>query len=302
MTTSLCHSLQHLCKGRQACCPAIPSQWPSGNNPLFETYGTAKMILVILVVLITATTGWSQSKSPSNKNNLVGHEDREGAIIQFHAPQKEVYLLFSAHDFGEGGTHIARVLTRQRAGGSFFFTGDFLRNTKYKKLIRRLKKHGHYIGSHSDKHLLYNDWVKRDSLLVTKDEFDNDLQNSLNELDNHGIKSGKWYLPPYEWYNHSIVQWSKEHGLTVINFTPGTVTNADYTTPDMKNYRSSDHLLQRLFDVESTKGLAGNMILIHLGTDAKRTDKFYFKLDEMIKVLRGKGYQMKALPYEGTTN
>ncbi|OJU22767.1 MAG: hypothetical protein BGN92_04410 [Sphingobacteriales bacterium 41-5] len=85
--------------------------------------------------------------------------------------------------------------------------------------------------------------------------------------------------------------------MTVINFTPGTGTNADYTTPEMKNYRSSDELLKKLFEVENDKGLSGNFILIHLGTDAKRTDKFYFKLDEIIKRLKSKGYHVKSLPY-----
>ena len=224
-------------------------------------------------------------------------KDGEGAIIKMPAKEKEVYLLFSAHDFGEGGNHIAKTLKRNKVGGSFFFTGDFLREKKNKKLIKRLIKNGHYIGSHSDKHLLYNDWTKRDSLLVSKKEFEVDLQNSLIQLNKLGIKKGEWYLPPYEWYNDSIVKWSKENGLTVINFTPGTGTNADYTTPGMKNYRSSEQLMHRLFEVEKEKGLAGNLLLIHLGTDAARTDKFYYRLDEIIKRLRQQGYVLKKLPY-----
>ena len=224
-------------------------------------------------------------------------KDKAGAIIKMPAFGKNIYLLFSAHEFGEGGKHIAETLKRNRAGGSFFFTGDFFRNKKNKPLIKRLVKDRHYIGVHSDKHLLYNDWVKRDSLLVTKDEFEYDLQNSLKELMRSGAKRGEWFLPPYEWYNDSIVKWSRENGLTVINFTPGTGTNADYTYPGMNNYRSSEQLLEKLYEIEQEKGLAGNLLLIHLGTDKRRKDKFYFKLDEIIKTLKAKGYNFVSLPF-----
>ncbi|MEZ4764225.1 MAG: hypothetical protein R3C26_13910 [Calditrichia bacterium] len=39
-----------------------------------------------------------------------------------------------------------------------FFTGDFYRNRANKKLIEHLRKDGHYLGAHSDKHLLYATW------------------------------------------------------------------------------------------------------------------------------------------------
>lgn len=255
----------------------------STNEPTMD--GTASL---------TYYLGKQQQKGSSNLRR-----DNYGAIIQFPSTEKNIYLLFSAHDFGEGGDHIAQTLQRNKVAGNFFFTGDFLRDSKNKKLIQKLVKEGHYIGSHSDKHLLYNDWGKRDSLLVTKKEFETDLQNSISELNKLGIKKGDWYLPPYEWYNEDIVKWSNEKGLRVINFTPGVGTNADYTTPYMKNYRTSAQILQKLFDVERQKGLAGNIVLIHLGTDEKRTDKLYYKLDEIIEKLSRSGYKFSRLPYSG---
>ena len=224
-------------------------------------------------------------------------KDQHGGIVKMPSKQKEVYLIFSAHDFNEGGDYIANTLKRNGVVGSFFLTGDFLLNPNNKKLVQKLVKDGHYIGSHSDKHLLYNDWSNPDSLLVTKREFEIDLRNSFFEFNKFGIPKGKWYLPPYEWYNDSVVSWCKENGLTVINFTPGTGTNADYTYPGMNNYRSSEQILKKLFEVEQERGLTGNLILIHLGTDERRKDKFYYKLDEIIRRLKAKGYQLKSLPY-----
>ena len=221
--------------------------------------------------------------------------DKEGGVIKIDSDKKHVYLLFSAHEFAEGGKHVVETLARNKVKGNFFFTGDFLRNKKHCALLQQLHRQGHYIGSHSDKHLLYADWTKRDSLLVSKDSFKTDLEKSLEQLRKLNIESGKWYLPPYEWYNKQIVEWCKELGLTVLNFTPGTGTNADYTWPGLKNYRSSGDLLQHLFKLDE-KILGGSLLLIHLGTDPRRKDKFYNKLDIIIKHLQKNGFMIKKLP------
>lgn len=222
------------------------------------------------------------------------HKDTEGAVIGM--PGKKVYLLFSAHDKGEGGVYIQQVLKKQGVKASFFFTGDFLRDPQFRPQVLQLKKEGHYIASHSDKHLLYNDWKRRDSLLVSKEQFITDLNNAYQTLAEMGISRGRWFLPPYEWYNKAIVAWAREQGLTVINFTPGTGTNADYTWPEQSNYKSSAQLLTHLKKVESAKGLAGNFLLIHYGTDERRTDKFYHQLEAIIRFLRARGYQLDRLP------
>ena len=54
-------------------------------------------------------------------------------------------------------------------------------------------------------------------------------------------------------------------GLSVVNFTPGIRTNADYTAPDMPNYLSSDEILHSLyqFEKENSHRLNGCIILIH---------------------------------------
>lgn len=204
--------------------------------------------------------------------------------------------MFSAHDRGEGGPLINKILRKNNVKASFFFTGDFIRDPQFRPLVLQLKKDGHYIASHSDKHLLYNDWDKRDSLLVTKDSFTTDLNAVYKELAKLGIQKGQWLLPPYEWYNKQIVGWAKENGFTVINFTPGIGTNADYTWPQLKNYKSSKMLMDRLKQYEGENGLGGCFILIHYGTDEKRVDKFYDHLDAIIKWVRLKGYALDRLP------
>ena len=160
-------------------------------------------------------------------------------------------------------------------------------------------KDGHYLGPHSNEHLLYCDWNQRDSLLVSRDEFVNDLLRNYSEMQKAGIKKeeAKFFIPPYEWYNDSIAAWTKDLGLQLINYTPGTKSTADYTYPELKNYRGSEEIYNSIVDHEkkSSSGLNGFILLLHIGTDPKRTDKFYKRLPELIKNLKAKGYQFQTV-------
>jgi peptidoglycan/xylan/chitin deacetylase (PgdA/CDA1 family) len=223
--------------------------------------------------------------------------DPHGAIIRTDTTRKVVYFISSADEFGEGAQKILDILSEKKVKASFFLTGNFLRNPKFREVIVKMKEGGHYIGPHSDRHLLYNTWEKRDSLLVTAEQFRKDVKDNLKELSKAGINSRdvRYFLPPYEWYNDQISEWSREMKLQVINFTPGTGTNADYTTPNMPNYKSSDELLTRLLSFEKNNrlGLKGAIILIHLGTHPDRFDKFYDKLGYLIDELSSRGYEFE---------
>lgn len=205
-------------------------------------------------------------------------------------------MVFTADEFGDGGESILKTLQQQNIHGSFFFTGNFYKNTSFKTIIKKLQRNGNYLGSHSDKHLLYCDWAKRDSLLVTKQQFKEDLQNAYSKLDEWNIdkEQASYFLPPYEWYNDSIAAWTKEMGLRLVNFSPGTRSNADYTYPAMGNkYVSSDAIFKSILQYEGTSknGLNGFILLSHFGTDPRRTDKFYDRLPALIKELKVRGYQ-----------
>jgi peptidoglycan/xylan/chitin deacetylase (PgdA/CDA1 family) len=178
--------------------------------------------------------------------------------------------------------------------GSFFLTGNFLRNPEFQSVVQQMRAEGHAIGPHSDRHLLYNSWENRDSLLVSEKEFRKDLKANMKELREAGTgkRKVKFFLAPFEWYNREIAEWSRETGLTLINFTPGTGTNADYTTPGMGGYKSSDVLWDHLsrFEERNRLGLKGAIILVHLGTHPDRQDKFYNRLGDLIDELRRRGY------------
>ncbi len=218
----------------------------------------------------------------------------EGGIVRGDVSNKKLALIFTGGDFADGGLHIRAVLSEKDVKAGFFFTGDFYRSGEKKALVRGLVADGHYLGPHSDKHLLYCDWADRSKTLITRDAFERDILANYAIMAEYGIRKqdAPYFIPPYEWYNKEIVTWSAGLGLSLFNFTPGTSSNADYTTPDMPNYLSSDVIYDRIlaYEKKDPKGFNGFILLIHIGTDPKRTDKLYMKLGELIDTLRSRGY------------
>lgn len=234
--------------------------------------------------------------------NLLNDQERHdfifenGAIIRGNTDSKNIAMVFTGDEFADGGEFIASTLKRKKIHASFFLTGNFLRNREFIPLINKLKRDGNYLGSHSDKHLLYCDWVKRDSLLITRGQFIDDLLSSYKELKRINISSGEapFFLPPYEWYNDSVAKWTCELGLQLVNFTPGTRSTADYTYPEMgSRYVDSKTIYDSILNNEqkSENGMNGFILLIHIGTDPRRTDKFYHHLPDLIEELKKRGYQ-----------
>jgi peptidoglycan/xylan/chitin deacetylase (PgdA/CDA1 family) len=256
-----------------------------------------KYILVsaIAIQILSAQipSGIEESRKAVTSHCVVSY----GAVIRFDTTQKNIYLVFTAHEFAEGKETVIAALRKQNVKASFFFTGDFYRNPFFAKTIAELKKEGHYLGAHSDTHLLYAPWEKRDSLLVTKEQFMDDLKRNYAAMEKFGIHKtdAPFFLPPYEWYNQQIAEWTAELGLTLINFSPGTSSNADYTTPDMKNYLSSDTIETRILNYEKKNGMNGFILLTHIGTDALRTDKLYARLGRLIAELQRRGYHFQRL-------
>jgi peptidoglycan/xylan/chitin deacetylase (PgdA/CDA1 family) len=257
----------------------------STNEPTMD--GTASLIY-LLAAKESARTSGAQ----------LGMRSHEG-IIRGDSTTKNIALVFTGDEFAEGGNFIANTLAEQKIKASFFLTGRFYRNTQFRKVIEKLKHDGNYLGAHSNEHLLYCDWQKKDSLLVTQQQFKTDLLKNYSEMAGFGIQKdqAKYFLPPYEWYNGSITAWTKELGLQLISYTPGTLSHADYTTINDKNYRNSETIYRSIVDYEKSKasGLNGFILLMHIGAGPGRTDKFYSRLPDLIKYLTDKGYQFQTV-------
>lgn len=272
----------------------------STNEPTMD--GTASLIYLLAAKAAESKTamhlGPVNSQFPSKQKPLM---KSHGAIVRSDTTLKELAIVFTADEFGEGLPTIIKALNKEQVNASFFFTGRFYRNPLFQKEIKQLAESFHYLGPHSDQHLLYADWTKRDSTLITRARFQYDFNQNLAALPKPrwNLVGDQYFIPPYEWWNDDIVRWCNEKGITLFNFTPGTGTNADYTWPEMgKAYKSSEELISNLKKYEATNPnhLNGAILLIHVGTDPKRKDKLYDHLDEIIAYLKEKGYQLKDIP------
>ncbi|WP_046577521.1 glycoside hydrolase family 9 protein [Spirosoma radiotolerans] len=276
----------------------------STNEPTMD--GTASLIYLLAAKQAEKRTTIGKAHSSKKVNRPVDKPVAKpvtdskstyfkGAKIRGDTTARRFSLVFTGDEFADGGSTIARTLRKHHVRASFFLTGRFLRNPAFSPLIKRLRQDGHYIGPHSDQHLLYCDWVKRDSLLVSRAQFKADLQANYEVLHHYGQAKSKsnLFLPPYEWYNDSIATWTNAEGIQLVNYTPGTLSHADYTIPTDRNYRSSATILQsiRTYEQQKPAGLNGFILLMHLGTAPARTDKLYSHLDEFLTDFQRKGYQ-----------
>ncbi len=222
-------------------------------------------------------------------------EFREGGIIRGPKDKKQIALEFTADQFAEGGKKILDELAKHHAKASFFFTGNFFTDPKRRALAKRIVKEGHYLGPHSDTHPLLCPWEGPKNTLVSKDFFLNDVEKNLRKIQDVGLKRKgiKFWIPPYEHYNEEIVAWSRELGLTLINYTPGTRSNADYTEDAAKNFVSSqiifDSILKR--ERDDPNGLKGFLLLLHFGVGPNRTDKMHERFGALLDELQKRGYE-----------
>ena len=261
----------------------------STNEPTMD--GTADLTYYLSALQQEVTVNQSAN------NDL---EYDHGAIIRGDKNKRQISLVFTGHDFADGFQTVIEVLRSHHIKASFFLTGDFYRNRAFSGMIKTLRNEGHDLGAHSDKHLLYCDWNNRDSLLVSKSQFITDLKANYKAMSRFKIRPEKasFFLPPYEWYNDSIAAWCRQYGLTLVNFTPGTSSNQDWTYPELgSQYISSDTLHDKILTYEKEKpdGLNGFILLTHFGTDSRRPDKFYYRLDELITELEKRGYRFTTL-------
>ncbi len=268
----------------------------STNEPTMD--GTASLIYLLAAQQNSAK---NTAKYTAKKNLSVSIPIKQmGAIVKSVNPtEPSVSLIFTGDEYGEGLPIIQEILAKEKVKAGFFFTGRFYANKKFTKTIKTLEKEQHYLGAHSNDHLLYNDWANRNKLLVSYDSFSTDLDKNFAAMENLGINTQqrKLFIPPFEWWNDSVASWCNWKGLELFSFTPGTYTNADYTWPEMgSSYKTNAILMNQLKTLASTPGkLNGNILLLHVGTDPRRKEKLYNELPAIIQLLRKNGYRIKRI-------
>lgn len=218
-----------------------------------------------------------------------------GGIVRGARGEKSLALVFTGGEYGEGSGVILDALAARGGKASFFVTGDYLRQEAHRVYLRRMVDEGHYLGPHSDGHPLYCAWEDRTHTLMTREAFREDLGRNLDDLSWLGLtrERMRFFIPPYEWYNAEIVVWAREMGLTLINFTPGTRSHADWAPEGHRSFLPSRAIYDGILNFEAAEpdGLCGFLLLMHLGAGPERGDKMHDFIGPLIDELGRRGYR-----------
>lgn len=216
------------------------------------------------------------------------------AIARGPRDRKVIALMFTGGEWGQGTEFILDELARRGIKAAFYFTGDYLKTPAFRPGLLRMVAEGHLVGPHGHAHLLYTPWDDRSRTLVTREEFVADLRRNIEDVVALGIPREQviWWVPPYEWYNEQIVQWSLEEGMRLHNFTRGTLSSADYTTADAPNYRDSETIFRSIVEYEAREpdGMNGFLLFTHVGASPGRPDLFHTRLPALLDHLQARGY------------
>lgn len=260
---------------------------------------------LLAIAAVSAALLWSCASSGNKTTDTeiamldtVDVFDSYDVMVGHNTDRPVVYLIFSADSMFEGAPKALDALDERGIKANFFFTGNFLERPENESIVRRVIDSHHYVGGHSNRHILLADWAKGRPILVPEDSMLADIRANLKTLATFGIEadSCRWFLPPFEWIGPGQAKVLTDSlGLRIINPSPGIQTYRDYTTPDMAEYASSDSIINQLFDFERRNSLNGSFVIIHLGTQDMRTDKFYDHMPMVLDSLSSLGYSFERL-------
>lgn len=224
--------------------------------------------------------------------------DSFGGIVRGDVQAKKVAFVFTGDEKGESTEPILDTLKQRNLHASLFVTGNFIRQPASRSLLMRAIADGHYVGPHSGKHLLYASWNQRGKSLVSRDVFTADLRQNIQDLRLIGALRGDgpiYFIPPFEQFNADQVKWSRELGVALINFTPGSGSNRDYAPEGDAHFVASQRIRDDIlaYEQRDLHGLNGFILLLHLGSG--RNDPFHPQLSSLCEELTKRGYEFARI-------
>ncbi len=229
---------------------------------------------------------------------LASHDD----FNRGNPDHRRVAITFDGGSYSNAAERILEVLNRRGLKATFFLTGEFIK--RYPDVTRQIASAGHEVGNHMYSHPHLTTFAEnfRQEVLpgVTREFVIEELKK--NEELFEGL-TGKKMVPlwraPYGEQNETIRQWAGQAGYRHVSWTfdPKTRKSLDgldwVSDTDSALYLTSDQIVRKIlsFDRETDMGLAGGIVLLHLGSERK-IDPFYPKLDTLIEQLEKRGYKL----------
>jgi peptidoglycan/xylan/chitin deacetylase (PgdA/CDA1 family) len=216
-----------------------------------------------------------------------------------------VAITFDGGSYSNAAGRILDVLADRNLKATFFLTGEFIK--RYPKVTKRIANQEHEVGNHMFSHLHLTTFGKnyRQETLpgINKELVQKELLRNEKAFEAlTGKKMAKLWRAPFGEQNEEIRQWALQAGYRHVSWTYDAKTRKsldglDWVSDrDSALYLSSDQIVQKIisFDSETEMGLAGGIVLLHLGSE-RDTDAFHPKLGELIDRIQKKGYKVESI-------
>jgi peptidoglycan/xylan/chitin deacetylase (PgdA/CDA1 family) len=229
----------------------------------------------------------------------------EDDLSRGHPGTGTVAITFDGGSYSNAAGRILDVLADRDLKATFFLTGDFIK--RYPEVTRRIAGEGHEVGNHMYSHLhltTYGKNYRQETLSGVNKELVHKelLRNQKAFEDLTGKKMVRLWRAPYGEQNDQIRQWALKAGYRHVSWTydPKTRKSLDsldwVSDRDSALYLSSDQIVEKIisFDSDTEMGLAGGIVLLHLGSE-RDSDPFHPRLGELIDKLQEKGYKIGSI-------
>ncbi len=218
---------------------------------------------------------------------------------------RTVAITFDGGSYSNSAARILDVLAKRNLRATFFLTGEFI--NRYPEITRRIADEGHEVGNHTYSHLHLTTFEKnfrQDTLPgISKEILLAELNKNealFKEITNKRMV--KLWRAPYGEQNETIRHWASSAGYQHVSWTYDPKTRKSLDGLDWVSdqgsalYLSSDEIVDKIisFDSQTEMGLAGGIVLLHLGSERK-SDPFHPKLGQLIDKLREKGYKIGSV-------
>jgi peptidoglycan/xylan/chitin deacetylase (PgdA/CDA1 family) len=215
-----------------------------------------------------------------------------GAIVRGPENRPRIAIVFSCRETDDGSAVIMQALREHHAKASFFVSSEFMSWPVNADFIKGAYAEGHFVGPQSD------NWDEFNKIGARVNTY-GPVEEHLSLLTEAGISRSemRFFLPTSDQLNSTAVEHGREHGMSMITGTPGTLSLRTTSAETAKDYVPSGLIVENILSCERAwkNGLNGFQLLFQLDSGARQSDKFYARFAGLLDALQSRGYEFVRL-------
>lgn len=226
-----------------------------------------KSFWIAIVVIISMILLSINFQGGASASVFFGSAPRLVPIYSVDTNEKKVALTFDTAWGADKTESILKILKEYNVNATFFMVGFWVE--KYPEMVKAIDEQGIEIGTHSNTH--------PDFTTLSQSQMELELTTSINSIKAITHKDVKLFRAPYGAYNNTMLNLTKDLGLTTIQW--------DVDTLDWKGY-SGVQICERVM----SKVKNGSIILNH-----NNADHVLESLPLMLERLINAGYKVVSV-------